>query len=123
MHHTSSVPRAKLPKPLPAASFHLVLALLDGENHGYALMRRVEELSAGAVKMGPGTLYGTLNRLVGDGLIVETTDRVERQDNERRRYYQLTGHGETVARDELERLRTLVSRFSQFEPRLGSAGL
>jgi DNA-binding PadR family transcriptional regulator len=115
------VPREKSPRPLPAASLHLVLALLDGENHGYALMRRVEELSAGAVRMGPGTLYGTLNRLLADGLITETTDMVERQDNERRRYYQLTGQGEAVARNELARLRTLVSRLSGFKPGLGSA--
>jgi DNA-binding PadR family transcriptional regulator len=106
---------------LPAASLHLVLALLDGENHGYALMRRVEELSAGAVRMGPGTLYGTLNRLLDGGLIVETTDRVERDDNERRRYYQLTGEGETVACYELDRLRNLVGRLSQFHPGLGTA--
>jgi len=62
-------------KPLPAASMHIVLALLEGEMHGYALMRRVEEQSDGAVRMGPGTLYGTINRLLADGLIVETTDR------------------------------------------------
>ena len=53
-------------------------------------MRRVAELSDGAVKMGPGTLYGTLNRLVDDGLIVETTDRADRTETERRRYYELT---------------------------------
>lgn len=116
------MPRLKPPKPLPAASLHLVLALLEGENHGYALMRRVEELSAGAVRMGPGTLYGTLNRLLADGLIIETTDRVEREDNERRRYYRLTADGESVARDELVRLRTLVSRLSRFQPRLGGTG-
>ncbi|HET7489972.1 MAG TPA: PadR family transcriptional regulator [Acidimicrobiales bacterium] len=100
------------PKPLPAASLHLVLALLDGENHGYALMRRVEELSGGGVKMGPGTLYGTLNRLLQDGLIVETTDRVPREDGERRRYYQLTADGRRVAGDEVARLRGLVSRLA-----------
>jgi DNA-binding PadR family transcriptional regulator len=116
------VPRETSPKPLPAASLHLVLALLEGETHGYALVRRVEELSAGAVRMGPGTLYGTLNRLLADGLIAETTDRVERQDNERRRYYQLTADGELVARDELVRLQTLVSRLSRFQPRLGMSG-
>jgi len=85
-------------------------------------MRRVEELSAGAVRMGPGTLYGTLNRLLADGLITETTDRVVREKNERRRYYQLTVKGETVAREELARLRTLVSRLSHFQPDFGSAG-
>ena len=99
-------------KPLPAASIHLVLALLAGEMHGYALMRRVQELSDGAVKMGPGTLYGTLNRLVDDGLIVETTDSVTRSERERRRYYELTASGRTVALEELDRMKTLVRRVS-----------
>ena len=98
------------PRPLPAASLHIVLALLDGEQHGYALMRRVAELSDGAVKMGPGTLYGTLNRLVEDGLIAETTDRVARTESERRRYYELTPNGRSVARGELARLQMLVHR-------------
>jgi DNA-binding PadR family transcriptional regulator len=88
-------------KPLPAAPLHIVLALLDGEQHGYAIMRNIEEMSGGAVRMGPGTLYG---------LIVETTDRVERDDHERRRYYQLTGEGRSVALAELERLQSLVRR-------------
>jgi DNA-binding PadR family transcriptional regulator len=95
---------------------HVALALLDGELHGYALMRRVEELSDGAVKMGPGTLYGTLNRLVTDGLIEETTDRIGRDENERRRYYQLTGNGRAVALDELARLQSLVHRITQHLP-------
>jgi DNA-binding PadR family transcriptional regulator len=97
-------------KALPAASLHVALALLDGELHGYALMRRVEELSDGAVRMGPGTLYGTLNRLVETGLIEETTDRQPRSDNERRRYYQLTERGRLTAVDELSRLQRLVHR-------------
>ncbi len=97
-------------KPLPAASLHLVLALLGGELHGYALMKRVAELSDGAVRMGPGTLYGTLNRLVDDGLIIETTDRVERDETERRRYYELTAEGRSAAIVELSRLTTLVER-------------
>jgi DNA-binding PadR family transcriptional regulator len=73
-------------------------------------MRRVAELSDGAVKMGSGTLYGTLNRLVEDGLIVETTARLARADSERRCYYELTAAGRTVALDELARLKTLVYR-------------
>ena len=97
-------------KALPAASLHVALALLDGELHGYALMRRVEELSDGAVRMGPGTLYGTLNRLVETGLIEETTDQRSRDGNERRRYYQLTGRGRLVAVEELTRLQRLVHR-------------
>lgn len=100
-------------KPLPAASMHVVLALLEsGESHGYALLKRVEDLSAGAVKMGPGTLYGTLNRLLGDGLIVETTAPGE----ERRRSYRLTPAGEDVARAELGRLRHLVGRLRGLGP-------
>ncbi len=100
----------KTSKPLPAASLHIVLALLDGELHGYALMRRVGELSDGAVKMGPGTLYGTLNRLVDDDLIVETTGRAAHIDSERRRYYELTANGRALALAELARLQTLVHR-------------
>jgi DNA-binding PadR family transcriptional regulator len=98
---------------------HLVLALLEGENHGYGLMRQVEELSDGAVRMGPGTLYGTLNRLVDDGLITETTDDVARDDKERRRYYRLTTQGEQVAHAEFARLRTLVARVGMLRPGLG----
>jgi DNA-binding PadR family transcriptional regulator len=99
-------------KALPPAAQHIVLALLDGEQHGYALMRRVDELSDGAVRMGPGTLYGTLQRLVEQGLIVETTDR-EPRDGERRRYYELTGDGRALALDELARLQSLVERFGR----------
>ncbi len=109
----------KRDRQLPAASLHLVLALLEGENHGYGLIRQVEELSDGAVRMGPGTLYGTLNRLVGDGLIIETTDDIARDDNERRRYYRLTAQGEQVAKAEYARLRTLVARVGMLRPGLG----
>ncbi len=107
---------ARRTKPLPSASLHIVLALLDGELHGYALMGRVAELSDGVVRMGPGTLYGTLNRLVDEGLIEETTDRISRNDNERRRYYQLTGSGRAVAVDELSRLQALVHRITAHLP-------
>lgn len=103
-------------KPLPAASLHVVLALLGGELHGYAVMTRVTELSDGAVRMGPGTLYGTINRLVADGLIEETTDRVARDDNERRRYYQLTATGRSVAVAEVVRLQNLVHRVVEHLP-------
>lgn len=109
-------------KPLPPASMHLVLALLDGELHGYALMRRVEELSDGAVRMGAGTLYGTINRLLDDGVIVETTDRVERADDEeRRRYYELTTSGRAVALAELSRLQAIVHKVGRHLPRIAPA--
>lgn len=79
-------------------------------------MGRVAELSDGVVRMGPGTLYGTLNRLVEDGLIEETTDRVDRDDSERRRYYTLTGNGRAVALDELARLQNMVHRIAAHLP-------
>jgi len=104
-------------KPLPAASLHLVLALLSGESHGYALIEKVNDLSGGAIRMGPGTLYGTLNRLLADGLIEETTD--EHRDDERRRYYRLTSAGERTAQSEAARLRHLVARVA-LQPRLGT---
>lgn len=107
---------------LPAASLHLLLALLEGDNHGYALMRRVDELSDGAIRMGPGTLYGTLSRLLKDRLITEITAEMARDDNERRRYYRLTANGEQVARAELARLRNLVDRLDVRQTGLSGAG-
>ncbi|MEN3273988.1 MAG: hypothetical protein V7636_2749 [Actinomycetota bacterium] len=104
-------------KPLPSASMHIVLALLAGELHGYALMRRVEELSDGAVRMGAGTLYGTLNRLLDDGLIVET----RQDDAERRRYYELTADGRSVALAELARMRSIVHKIGRHLPGIAPA--
>lgn len=109
-------------RQLPAASLHLMLALLEGENHGYALMRRVDELTDGAVRMGPGTLYGTLNRLLKDGLITEITAEVTGDEKERRRYYRLTATGEQVAGDELTRLKNLVTRLNSRPSGLSGAG-
>jgi DNA-binding PadR family transcriptional regulator len=93
-----------------------VLALLEGELHGYALMARVAELSDGAVRMGPGTLYGTINRLVEDGLIAETTARTPRGDSERRRYYELTAAGRAVATEEVARIQRMVHRIARHLP-------
>lgn len=104
------------PKPLPPASLHVVLALLDGELHGYALMTRVAELSDGAVRMGPGTVYGTINRLLADGLIDESTDQAVRDDGERRRYYRLTARGRAVAVEEAARLQRMVHRVVRHLP-------
>ncbi len=104
------MPTRKPGKPLPAASLHLVLALLDGENHGYALMRKVEELSGGAVRMGPGTLYGTIKRLLAAQLIEEADERPDPSlDDERRRYYRITAPGRRALRAETARVATLLS--------------
>jgi DNA-binding PadR family transcriptional regulator len=97
--------------PLPLATLHIVLALQDGEKHGYAIMGEVEEISGGIVKMGPGTLYGSIKRMVADGLIEETAGRTDPElDDQRRRYYRLTGLGVAVCDVEVERLQALVER-------------
>jgi DNA-binding PadR family transcriptional regulator len=97
--------------PLPTASLYILLALRDGEKHGYAIMSETEAVSGGTVRLGPGTLYGSIKRLVGDGLIQESVTRPDPNlDDQRRRYYRLTGLGELVCVAEVERLRALVER-------------
>ena len=97
--------------PLPSAPLHILLALREGERHGYAVMRDVERLSDGTVKMGPGTLYGAIKRLLADGLIEESAERPDPElDDQRRRYYRLTGLGERVCSAEVERLSKLLQR-------------
>lgn len=97
--------------PLPSATLHILVALTAGEKHGYAIMRDVEALSDGAVRMGPGTLYGSIKRMLADGLIEETAERPDAElDDQRRRYYRLTGLGERVCASELRRLEALVRR-------------
>jgi DNA-binding PadR family transcriptional regulator len=93
---------------------HILLALRDGERHGYAIMREVEQLSDGTVKMGPGTLYGSIKRMLADGLIEESDARPDPDlDDQRRRYYRLTGLGARVCDAEVARLRALVERASR----------
>jgi DNA-binding PadR family transcriptional regulator len=110
---------------LSQASLYVVLALLDGESHGYELMRRVEDLSDGTVRMGPGTMYGTLARLVGDGLIVEKNDdgdgNADDSGGRPRRTYRLTGEGQKVAATEVERMRSLLGRLDRPRPATGTA--
>jgi DNA-binding PadR family transcriptional regulator len=97
--------------PLPPAPLHIVLVLNHGERHGYAIMREVEALSDGVIKMGPGTLYGSIKKLLQQGLIAETEERPDPTlDDQRRRYYQLTGLGQAVCDAEVERLAKLVER-------------
>ncbi|NDJ78628.1 MAG: PadR family transcriptional regulator [Chloroflexi bacterium] len=96
--------------PLTPAVFHILLALADGEKHGYGIMQDVETITNGQVKMGPGTLYGTIKRMLDKGLIEETDERPDPQmDDERRRYYRLTGFGQRVVYAEVQRLAHLVN--------------
>ena len=95
--------------PLTPAMFHILLALADKERHGYHIMREVEERTSGNVKLGPGTLYGSIKRMVGDGLIEELEERPDPElDDERRRYYRLTDFGYRVASAEAQRLEQMV---------------
>lgn len=95
--------------PLTPAAFHILLALADGEKHGYSIMQEVTALSNGQIKLGPGTLYGTIKRMLADGWIEEIDERPDPAlDDERRRYYRLTDFGGKVARAEAQRLSRLV---------------
>jgi DNA-binding PadR family transcriptional regulator len=96
-------------QPLTPAVFHILLALADGDKHGYAIMKDVENQTAGRLKLGPGTLYGTIKRLLVASLIEEVDERPDRElDDERRRYYRLTGAGRKLALEENERLTQAV---------------
>jgi len=87
--------------PLTPAVFHVLLALADGERHGYAIMLEVAENTGGQIKMGPGTLYGTIKRLLEARMIEESDERPDADlDDERRRYYRLTGLGQRAVRAE-----------------------
>ena len=95
--------------PLSPAAFSILLALKDGEKHGYAILQAAADQSNGAVKLLPGTLYNLLKRMLEDGWIAELAERPDPElDDERRRYYRLTGLGERIARLEAERLQSLV---------------
>jgi DNA-binding PadR family transcriptional regulator len=94
--------------PLPQAQFHVLVSLTAGERHGYAIMQDVESSSSGLVRMGPATLYGTLKRLVDAGLAEELAHQRRPDDDQRRRYYRLTGLGQRVCAAEANRLAGLV---------------
>lgn len=96
--------------PMTPAVFNILLALSDGEKHGYAIMLEVEANTQGAVKMGPGTLYGSIKRMLASGLIEECDERPDPAlDDERRRYYKLSGLGQRALHLEAERLERQVS--------------
>jgi DNA-binding PadR family transcriptional regulator len=95
--------------PLTPAVFHILLALAEGERHGYAIMQEVAQSTNRQIKMGPGTLYGTIKRLLEAGLIEESDERPDAKvDDERRRYYRLTGVGQRVLEAEADRYNALA---------------
>ncbi len=96
--------------PLTPAVFQILLSLADAELHGYAIMQEVSQRTGGKVRLGPGTLYGSVKRMLTDGLIEEAEERPDPSlDDERRRYYRLTRLGREVAAAEARRLDDLVS--------------
>jgi DNA-binding PadR family transcriptional regulator len=104
--------------PLPAASFHILVALADGDRHGYAIMQDVAARTEGELRLSPGTLYRSIQRMLEQGLIAELASRPARNDDERRRYYRLTPLGREVARAEARRLTQMLklARASGFAP-------
>lgn len=90
--------------PLTPAVFHILLSLANGERHGYEIMKAVRQDSRGKVKMGNGTLYGSLKRMLSDGLIEDAGERADGDDT-RRKYYRLTGMGQEAMRAEIQRYR------------------
>jgi DNA-binding PadR family transcriptional regulator len=95
--------------PLPVSTFHILVAVADQDRHGYAIMQDVATRTNGALKLSPGTLYGSIRRMLEEGLIVELDDRQRPdEDDERRRYYRITPFGRSVAQAEAERLATLL---------------
>lgn len=108
MNNAKREPEAML--PLTPAVFHILLALTDGERHGYGIMQEIVQRTDGTFRMGPGTLYGTIKRMLADGLIEKAGERPDATlDDERRRYYRLTSFGQRVARAEAQRLAQLVT--------------
>jgi len=108
--------------PLPASAMHIIVALAAGERHGYAIMRDIADLSGGSVKMGPGTLYGSIKRMIDQGLVEEADERPDPAlDDERRRYYRLTGLGQRVGAAERARLAALLDAAQLRNLGLGTA--
>jgi DNA-binding PadR family transcriptional regulator len=97
MNGTTSSP------PLTPAVFHILLALVHGEKHGYEIMKAVRHDSNGKVTMGNGTLYGSLKRMLADGMVEVAADRADDDDDARRKYYRLTGQGRAALNAELQR--------------------
>jgi DNA-binding PadR family transcriptional regulator len=95
--------------------FHIMLSLAGDEQHGYAIMQEVERRTGGGLKLGPGSLYWALNRLVEEAFIEEDTERPDSGDDERRRYYRLTEQGQEVLRKETRILADIVEHAREQE--------
>lgn len=105
--------------PLTPAMHHILMSLLRGDLHGYAIMQEVERLTDGGMRLGPGTLYTSLPKLLEAGLVEESAQRVADGDDERRRYYRLTSTGRAAVLEESRRLQKLVryvGRHARLEP-------
>jgi DNA-binding PadR family transcriptional regulator len=104
-----SIPHPGELLPLAPAMFHILVAVADQDRHGYAIMLDVAARTDGALKLSPGTLYGSIKRMLEEGLVVELSDRQRPdEDDERRRYYRITAFGRAVAQAEAARLATLL---------------
>lgn len=101
------------PLPLTPAVFHILLALANGDKHGYEIMKAVRQDSNGSVKMGNGTLYGSLKRMLADGLIEDAGDRAD-SDDTRRKYYQLTPRGRAAMHAEIQRYRDTLDAITKY---------
>jgi DNA-binding PadR family transcriptional regulator len=107
--------------PLTPTVFHILLALADQERHGYGIMQEVMAMTQNQVRMGPGTLYGSIKRMLQANLIEESDERPDPElDDERRRYYRLTDLGRRALAAEAQRLSTLMN-VAQAKHILGSA--
>ncbi|MBX9602151.1 MAG: PadR family transcriptional regulator [Bryobacteraceae bacterium] len=95
--------------PLPAPVFHILIALAEGDRHGYAIMQDIATRTDGKLRLGPGTLYGSIKKLLEQGWIEEITRRPA-DDDERRRYYRLTRLGRRVAEAEASRLADILKQ-------------
>jgi DNA-binding PadR family transcriptional regulator len=107
-------------RPLPLAIFHILVSVADQERHGYAVMQDVHARTDGQLRLSPGTLYGSIKRLLHDGLIEELDERPDPEnDDVRRRYYRITPHGRKVAIEESARLTKLLrqARASGLSPK------
>lgn len=110
--------------PLTPAVLHILLALSGGERHGYGIMKQVESDSHGKVRMGPGTLYGSIGRMIDAGLIKESTKKPDPSlSDERRVYYAVSGLGQITLAAELERYREVVAVAKKLSPHMFSYGI